>query len=204
MTGPTTILLQGCLDRLRAGDPAAREELLRHSQERLRVLAHRMLAQFKQVRRHEETGDVLQELLMRLDQTLGRVDVGTVCDYLRLAAANLRHLLVDLGRYHSTRQGLFLDSDAPRSVAPNAHARELLGEPGADPHVLAAWTEFHQRVERLPVLEREIFDLLWYHDATHEQAAQVLNISVATVKRRWVRARIRLMEAMEENHFFEK
>src|SRR5216684_798155 len=132
MTGPTTIHLQGCLDRLRAGDPAAREELLRHSQERLRELTHRMLGRFGGVRRWEETDDVLQRLLMRLDPMLREIEVGTVCDYLRLAATKLRQVLLDLARYYGGPEGLGTNHATPQPVLRH---------------------DDHRRTERMPVTE---------------------------------------------------
>ena len=59
-------LLAFWLDRLRAGDPAARNELIRHSRDRLRLLTRQMLRRFPGVRQWEETSDVLQNVLVRL------------------------------------------------------------------------------------------------------------------------------------------
>ena len=56
--------------RLRAGDAAAREELIRTSLGRLERLARKMLRRFPTVKRWEDTGDVLQLALIRLDCAL--------------------------------------------------------------------------------------------------------------------------------------
>jgi RNA polymerase sigma-70 factor (ECF subfamily) len=200
MTGPTTTYLQGCLDRVRSGDAAAREDLLRHSQERLRAIAHRMLGRFPSVRRSEETDDVLQELMIRLDRMLGQLEVRTVRDYLRLAATNLRRVLIDLARHYleadrhrPAGQATPVAEADPADGRPIAH--EPAADPASDPRSLAEWTEFHDRVGRLPQEHCEVFDLLWYHGLTHGQAAEVLGVSLTTVKRRWLAARILLMEA---------
>ena len=67
---PETPDLQRCLDRLRDG-LSAREELIRCVSARLettaRTLFHRS---FARLRRWEETGDVLQNVLLRLTQCL--------------------------------------------------------------------------------------------------------------------------------------
>ena len=47
-------------------------------------------------------------------------------------------------------------------------------------------------MEGLPEEEREAFDLRWYQGLTQAEAALVLNVSEATVKRRWLAARARL------------
>src|SRR5262249_19646942 len=50
-----------CLDRLRGGDAAARDELLAHAAERLRRLARKLLRDdFARLRRWEETDDIFQ------------------------------------------------------------------------------------------------------------------------------------------------
>ena len=62
MSDPTahTTQLLGWLERMRAGDLAARDELLRSLGDRLRRLARKMLHRFPAVQRWADTGDVLQ------------------------------------------------------------------------------------------------------------------------------------------------
>jgi RNA polymerase sigma factor (sigma-70 family) len=192
--GTTTLYLEGCLHRLRAGELEAREDLLRHSQERLRLLTKRMLARFPGVQRFEQTDDVLNKVLLRMDHLLDGMDVASVRDYLCLAAANIRRELIDLTRHYYGPQGIGRN----QAVAPPGSADgATLSYPAADGAIsLADWTEFHERVALLPGEEREIFDLLWYHSLTLDEAGELLKVSVSTVKRRWSSARIRLMEAL--------
>ena len=56
----------GWLERLRAGNPDAAPRLIEHTCERLRLIARRMLRRFPQVRRWEETDDVLFEAMTKL------------------------------------------------------------------------------------------------------------------------------------------
>ena len=44
--------------------------------------------------------------------------------------------------------------------------------------------------------EREVFDLLWYHGLTQDEAAALIGVSVRTVKSRWRSARLRIAEAL--------
>jgi RNA polymerase sigma factor (sigma-70 family) len=44
----------------------------------------------------------------------------------------------------------------------------------------------------LPEEERSVFDLLYYHDLSQAEAAELLGVSVPTIKRRWAAARMRL------------
>src|SRR5262245_64782591 len=95
-----TTILQGWLDRLRAGDDRAREQLLESSNERLARLARKLLRDSPGVRRWEQTDDVLQNALLRLDRALKAVVPPTSRDYFRLAAAMIRRELIDLARHH--------------------------------------------------------------------------------------------------------
>lgn len=198
MSDPTTTHLQRCLDRLHQGDANAREELLRQSLERLRALTRRMLVRFPNVRRWEETDDVLQDALLRIDQMLGRIEVASVRDYLRLAAANIRRVLLDLARHYDGPLGL-----GAKHNSPLPHGGETGGDDPAgvadgsssEARQLAGWSEFHENVTHLANEEREVFDLLWYHGPTQDEAATLLEVSLSTVKRRWQSARLSLMEA---------
>ena len=47
-------------------------------------------------------------------------------------------------------------------------------------------------VERLPVEEREVVGLIYYHGWTQQQVAELLGVSERTVRRHWVSAVARL------------
>ena len=65
-----TALYRSWIDRLQGGDRSALNEMLTHFEGRLIHLSHFMLAQFPQVHRWEQTGDVFQEAMIRLHQAL--------------------------------------------------------------------------------------------------------------------------------------
>lgn len=188
----TTQRLQRCLDRLHAGEESAREDLLRHSRDRLLTLTRRMLWRFPNVRRWEETDDILQQTLLRLDRMLDRVEVGSTRDFLRLAATNIRRLLIDYARHYGGPRGLGTNHATPDHDESGDRAP---GEAAPEAEAMLGWSEFHERVSALPDEEAEAFELLWYHELTQEEAARLLGLSVSTVKRRWQAARIRLMES---------
>jgi RNA polymerase sigma factor (sigma-70 family) len=188
----TTQRLQRCLDRMHAGDPTARDELLRHSRDRLCVLTRRMLWRFPNVRRWEETDDILQQTLVRLDRMLDRVEVASTRDFLRLAATNIRRLLIDYARHYGGPRGLGANHATPDADASDDRSP---GHAAPEAEAMLGWGEFHERVSTLPEEEAEAFELLWYHELTQEEAAEVLGLSVSTVKRRWQSARVRLMDS---------
>src|SRR5262249_52722903 len=66
MSDSTNAAVQACLDRLRAGDGSALPDLLRRTQDHLARLARRILRDYPEVQRWEQTDDVLQEALVRL------------------------------------------------------------------------------------------------------------------------------------------
>jgi RNA polymerase sigma factor (sigma-70 family) len=195
----TTTVIQGWIDRLREGDEAARAALLDCAAQRLSRLARKMLKGYPGVRRWEESDDVLQNALVRLDRALKAVAPPTARDFFRLAATQVRRELIDLARRYSGPEGLgahhssHAGSDIPGGTA--AGATELQ-DTTFEPARLAAWTEFHRRIESLDDEEREVFDLLWYQGLTQAEAAVVLGVTERTVNRRWIAARLRLNEAL--------
>jgi RNA polymerase sigma-70 factor (ECF subfamily) len=94
-----TVQLRQWLERMRAGDLDARDEMLRALCGRLECLARKMLRRFPQVQRWAQTDDVLQNALMRLLHSLQKVQPGSVTDFFGLAALEMRRELLDLARH---------------------------------------------------------------------------------------------------------
>jgi hypothetical protein len=85
-----TAVIQGCIDRLRVGDESARAALLGCAADRLARLARRRLRSYPGVARWEQTDDVAQNALIRLDRALRAVVPPTAREFFRLAAAQVR------------------------------------------------------------------------------------------------------------------
>src|SRR5262245_8911011 len=156
-----TTIIQGWIDRLRDGDESARAALLECAGDRLTRLARKMLKGYPGVGRWEQTGDVLQNALVRLDRALKAVAPPTVRDFFRLAAEQVRRELIDLARRYSRLEGplahraIGAADDSPGGSGPGeGEPSDTTHEPGR----LAAWTEFHRRIGSLPEHDREIFD----------------------------------------------
>jgi RNA polymerase sigma-70 factor (ECF subfamily) len=193
-----TAQLQICLELLDAGDPAALDALIRLAHGRLRRLARKMLRGRPDLRRWEQTDDVLQNALLRLYRALQEVKPVSVRHFLRLAALQIRRELLDLGRHYFGPEG------------PGAHhatnAGDATGPPrydkpdaANDPRRLVEWVEFHQQVEQLPEEEREVLDLLFYHDLTQREAAVMLGVTERTVQNRYARALTKLHRVLKDN-----
>jgi RNA polymerase sigma-70 factor (ECF subfamily) len=191
LTGQTA----GWLDLMRSGDPDARRRLVEHACERLRGLARKMLRRYPRVRRWEETDDVFVEAVTRLDRALGTVEPESPRHFYNLAATQIRRVLIDLSRRYYGAEGLGNRHDtaagSPEDGSPRYEQADATCEPGS----LMEWTEFHEQVEALPEEEREAFNLVWYEQMTHEEAAEVLGVTTRTVRRRWQDARYRLCKA---------
>jgi RNA polymerase sigma-70 factor (ECF subfamily) len=199
--GEESAFVQSALDRFNAGDLQARDDLFGRTTQRLERIARRMLrGSFVRVAALEQTGDVAQEASLRLLKALAEVSLRTPAEFYRLSAALMRRSLIDLARHHYGPEG----SAAHRAAAPPSEATGL-GVPAPTagssnaPDALAAWSEFHERVEGLPTEQREVFDLLWYQELSQEEAARVLGMSVPTVKRRWRDAKIELIDVLGDN-----
>jgi RNA polymerase sigma-70 factor (ECF subfamily) len=201
MAEPSTKQLQGCIERMNAGDRDARDALLGHVSERLRRLTGKMLEDYPRLKRWEEADDVLQNAVLRLLRALEAVKPGSVKEFFRLATRHIRWELRDLVRHYYGPQGLGAHH-ATGVPGQNSSAESRPDPEPSDstyqPERLAAWGEFHDKVEALPEAEREVFDLLWYQGLKQAEAAAVLGVSVATVERRWLAARLLLQEALRD------
>jgi RNA polymerase sigma factor (sigma-70 family) len=222
--GTTTLLLDGWLDRLRAGDADAMNGLLQHFQARLAVRAAQMLKTYPDVREMVEVDDVLQGANLRLVEALKAVASAAQpeepvrslrsADVLKLAAEMLRRELLDLAesfRRHPARvPGRGGDSegfverpprvDEAKLAAWQAEAREKF-RPQAnstwDPVRVAEWSEFHAKAAELPAAQREVFDLLWYGGLSQQEVAQELGLSERTIQLRWLKAKVLLGSVFE-------
>jgi RNA polymerase sigma-70 factor (ECF subfamily) len=192
-----TTQLHRWLERVRAGDASARNELLRAVGARLERLVHKMLRRFPNVRRWADTQDVLQNSLLRLLHALERIEPPSMRDFYNLAACLIRAELVDLAR-HFARANRHEAAPAGLS-APGAGGLEP--EPPApteDARELERWAQFHEACAELPAEEREVVGLIFYHGWTHAEAAELVGVSARTVQRRWRSALVQLHRVLKD------
>jgi len=179
----STIVVEAMLNK---GTDEAWAELLELARERFCHLA-RMIKGKQNL--PEETDDLVQKVGLRLFQTPPEVRPKTKREYYGFVALQIRRELIDLvrkARRIPTPLGQAgTDTPAPQDVIANSTF---------DPARLAQWGEFHVKVASLPDEEREVFEMLWYHEINQAEAAEILGISLATLKRRWLSARQRLHE----------
>ena len=176
------------LERMRAGDRAAGDELFRHLGGRLERLAGKMLRGFPAVRRWEGSGDVLQNASLRLLRALKEVQPDSTAKFLGLAAQAIRRELLDLKRHYCGPQGMGAHH---QTDGPDRPAREPV-DPAPDHDELEEWCALHRQVEGLPEEERAVVDLHFYQGLSKAEAAELLGVDVRTVQRRWNAALQRL------------
>jgi RNA polymerase sigma factor (sigma-70 family) len=194
MADHPTAHLQRCLDLMHQGDESARAALLGGVCDRLERLTHVMLKDYPRLKRWEDTGDVLQNALIRLHRALQTITPPTLRDFYRLATLQIRRELLDLSRHYFGPEGV-----GGRQHSGGDSSAFEQGNASLEPSRLAVWSEFHQQVNALPEEEREVFDLLWYQGLSHTEAGEVLNVCPRTIKRRWQAACFRLHEQLHGN-----
>ena len=191
-----TTQLHDWLRELQQGKADARNKIVEHTCERLRSLASRMLRSYPKLRRWSETDDILQQSMMRLHRSLADICPENARQFYGLAAMQIRRELIDLSRHYFGSLGLGSKHETDRP-GENHHV-DRVQAPEGEPGSLEDWTKFHEAIGRLPDNEREVFSLLWYDGMTQEDAANVLSVSLKTVKRRWQSARISLHEVLSK------
>jgi len=164
---------------------------------RVERLAHTMLrGQFVRVRRWVETGDVLQNTTVRLWKALGDNPPETPLHFHRLIARLIRNELIDLARHFYGPQGPATHHDTGMALGagPESDHRPNVDPtaPSVGPSDQIDGVELHLQVQSLPDDEAAVTDLLFYQGLTQEEAAEVLEVDVRTIQRRWQRARRRL------------
>jgi RNA polymerase sigma-70 factor (ECF subfamily) len=180
------------LDRMCAGDEAAANELFGHLGHRMERLARKMLRGFPVVRRWEQTPDVVQKASLRLMRSLKEVRPDSLRTFFALAGVQIRRELLDLKAHYCGPNGLetnhpFAGTAGNRSGPPPEPPDPA---PGCDE--LEEWCEFHRQIDRLPDEEREVVDLHFYQGLPKARVAQLLEVDVRTVQRRWNAALTRL------------
>jgi RNA polymerase sigma-70 factor (ECF subfamily) len=187
MTDEDSVQIGDCIDRYRAGDRKAADELFRTVGQQLERVAGRMLRTFPSVRSHTDPADVVQGASMRLLNALRDMRPENSRHFFNLAATQMRRELIDLARTITIRPGCVDRVEFTGREVPDGH-------PAAED--LDLWTRFHAAVERLPVEEREAIGLLFYHGYSRSEAAAIFGVNERTISRWWQSGCERLKEQL--------
>jgi RNA polymerase sigma-70 factor (ECF subfamily) len=207
----STAVLQGYLERGLTGDAEARRRLLELIRDRLtrhaRSLLHGRYARLEPV---AQTDDVVQQLYLKIIRNQDRLwvnaqgePVRTLAEFFGHTSAWMRDVLCDLLRQaygrDDNRPALLPLDGGPSDTGP----RHEPSSSTLDAEEVRRWTEFHEAAARLPDDLRAVFDLLWYQGMSQAEAAALLGIAVPTVKLRWMKARLRVQQALGGSPFDE-
>jgi RNA polymerase sigma-70 factor (ECF subfamily) len=188
--------LQLLIDKVLAGDEAARSALLDHACDRLLRLTRKMFQARRDLHRWEQSDDVFQIAMLRLHRALSEVKPESVRHFFNLAAVQIRRTLLDLAKHHLGTHGQGTKHHTDGQPADDEGGS--LHDRAEQPEDLEGWSAFHAQVEALSDEEREVVGLLFYELLTQQEAATVLGVSLRTVKRRWLSARCLLREKLNE------
>jgi RNA polymerase sigma factor (sigma-70 family) len=193
MSDANSELIQGILDRLQAGDQSAHEELFATIRDRLEAMVHNALKKYPGVRRWEETGDVLQNTLLRISNTLKnkKYEFAKLREFFGFASMLIRRELITLLKHHYGPQGHAAHHD---SRGGELDSSMYPANPTSVSEQMEKQTRLHECIEKLPEQEQEVLSLWYYHALQQKEIAQLLDISVETVKRRFRKAKIQLAE----------
>jgi RNA polymerase sigma-70 factor (ECF subfamily) len=192
--------VESLISRLQAGDDSARGELINCVCDRLMNLTRKITQGYAKVQRWEDTDDVFQRAALRLFKSLEEVRPNDARHFFRLAAMQVRRELIDLARHYGGPQGMGGNHATQMAGSPDTaspHAAYDAVEPAADASELKEWSDFHVQIGNLPDEQREAVELLLYHGLAQEEAAQMMGVSVRTVKRYWRSAKLTLHEIFD-------
>jgi RNA polymerase sigma factor (TIGR02999 family) len=175
------------LTKAQQGDPKAADELLELVYQELRQLATRKMAQESPVHTLQPTALVHEAWLRLVGSANSRFE--NRAHFFSAAAEAMRRILIDRARRRRTRRhgGGYerVDLDESDLVAPQA-----------DDELLAVHEALHRLATEYPV-QAEVVELRYFGGRTNEEVAQILDISVSTVKNYWAFARAWLLQEIK-------
>jgi RNA polymerase sigma-70 factor (ECF subfamily) len=189
----TTVVVQRYLDELAQDSPAEPivRALLDRAVRRLHLLCaallHRSYPRLTQPPLNLQTDELLGAVAERLLKALREARPGTVRQFFALANQHMRWELNDLARRLDEQPAAV---ELREGLVP-APASSVSGLTAEGRRMLAV-------IGELPEDEREAFDLVRVQGMTHGEAAQVLGVSAATVKRRLSRGLRLLTERLAD------
>jgi len=180
--------MHDCIDRIRACDSQAMNELIQAAAKRLEKLARHMVGNDVSQRYDIDADVILQGALLRLMRSLKEVRPDSTRSFFNLAAVQMRRELLDIFRA-ARRRPTFEQIDD--SSGTGLHSVPAPSDPDMD-----RWAALHVAVEQLPVDEREVIGLTFYHGWSQMEIAVLLHVSDRHVRRIWNEAIRHLSKAL--------
>jgi RNA polymerase sigma factor (sigma-70 family) len=201
---PDTLLEQidRALSQARTGTAAARDELLLLAaevvQERATALMPRDFTYL--LDRGHSPESVVSEVWLKLRTQFATELPSSARQLLSLLSIQVRHLLLDKVRSLRRRDAREVQPTGDGSAAPSPLEAP---ESTFDPHQLARFTEFQERLQErlapLPEEERLVFELHHFLDVPQARIAVLLGLEPRQVSRLWIRASNKVTEGWLDN-----
>jgi len=172
----------------RAGDRKALDELFSLTYDELKRAAHFRLGRGRAGETLNTTALVHEVYVRMVDQT--RVEWADRAHFLAIASRAMRFVLIDHLRARSAlKRGAMEEPVSLDSV----EVEEAGAQSGSD---LLALNEALERLGTLSPRLGQLVEYRFFGGLTHEEIAEVMGVSVRTVKRDWTRARTWLYEML--------
>jgi len=178
------------LDKLRNNDKDAKNAIIVQTLNRLERISRRMFHKFPVLQQSEETGDILHMLVLKLDKALSNVTPDSVSGYFALVNLNLNWILKELAR--KAKMSRTLKVNGMNDVL------SKVSDPYHGPASNQDWFDFFEILDKLSSESREVFDLIWLQGLTQKQAAKILDVSLRTFIRRWIKSKLEIRKLIED------
>ena len=185
MTSPSADI--DVLAELRSESQASLDRLVSLVYDELRRIAHRHIAARGRADTLQTTGLVHETYLRLVDHS--RAQPSDRAHFLALASLAMRHILVDRAK-------------ARRRLKRGGDARQVTFDEGriaADdqPEALLQLDEALERVAGTHPRLTQVVECRFFGGLTEEETAEALGVTVRTVQRDWVKARVLLRRALD-------
>ncbi len=184
----TTARITQLLQQAGAGDPQARDQLLRVVYSELRRLAGRYMRRERVDHTLQPTA-LVHEAYLRLFGR-GQIHWRNHSHFIRSCARAMRQILVDHARKHRRAKR------GEGHKVPLEESAVIVCD--QQPEVLLALNESLERLQALDPRQTEIVEMLYFTGLTQQEAAQALGLSEITVRREWRLARAWLWSEMRK------
>lgn len=152
---------------------------------RYSVKVHRFVV--RMIRDPSQAEDVLSEVFFEVWQQAGRFSRRSQVPTWILAIARLKAISIGGERIDET-----LDKETVEAIADEAEGPHAILEKRDTGNLL------RQCIQRLPQIHREILDLVYYHELSLAEAAEVVGVPQNTVKTRLFNARKKMLALLRE------